>query len=199
MPLHLARAFDLWILFSAIGFFLTILYHPHKRWWANVNARNWIVETEGASVGFRGANSEWGTLETFLANWVCSEPAIQAPGFGQCPGCRKVSTTTFIHDEVVKYMRFGIGKCQRQRLFTMKSASMRLQSAKGWPEGGAQLQKPQKKTCDTTILSSEVASMLKVKFKWMTLKCKTWHVVVHRPQVALDPRSWYASVSCFRW
>ena len=172
MPLRLARAFDLWILFSAIGFFLTILYHPHKRWWANVNARNWIVETEGASVGFRGANSEWGTLETFLANWVCSEPAIQAPGFGQCPGRRKVSTTTLIHDEVVKYEFWNrqvstttlvhdeVGKCE---------IAIGQRVARGW---GA-IANSQKKTCDTWYLIPQFCHLkLQVCWKWSSSE---WH------------------------
>jgi hypothetical protein len=99
-----------------------------------------------------------------LTNWVCSGPAIQAPGLANALDVEKCQPQRLFTMKSSN-MSFGIGKCQPQRLFTMKSASVRLQSAKGWPEGGAQLQKPQKKTCDTTILSSEVASMLKVKFK----------------------------------
>ena len=106
----------------------------------------------------------WPMPWVFLTNWVCSEPAIQAPGFGQCPGRRKVSTTTLIHDEVFKYELWNqqvsttrfvhdeVGKCE---------IAIGQRVATGW---GA-IAKFQKKTCDTTILSSENARMLKVKLK----------------------------------
>ena len=56
-----------------------------------------------------------------------------------------MSTTTLVHDEVGKY-EIAIG----QRV------------ARGW---GAIATTSKENVCDTTILSSEVASMLKVKFK----------------------------------